>query len=68
MTTQIYVIILTTMVKEKKNRKTQFLFFLSLFTFTHMCVHCLCHTPLAPTLLLGRTCPALFSNFVKEQT
>jgi hypothetical protein len=47
-----------------------------LHSFIHMCIHCLGHfSPLlpAPSLspqhpsLLGRTCPALFSNFVEEK-
>jgi hypothetical protein len=46
------------------------------FSFIHVCIHCLGHTSsLAPTtslfpqplLLPGRTCSALFSNFVEEK-
>jgi hypothetical protein len=57
-----------------------FSFYFIIFTFTYVCIHCLCHlplcclppTPLPPTAphpqLPGRTCSALFSDFVEEKT
>jgi hypothetical protein len=48
-----------------------------IYLFIHMCIHCLGHfsphvphlLPLPlPSLLPGRTCSALFSNFVEEKT
>jgi hypothetical protein len=53
-----------------------FLFF-SLYSHIHLCIHCLGHfsilphTPLfspSPSSLPGRTCFALFSNFIEEKT
>jgi hypothetical protein len=44
------------------------IFYFIIFTFTHMCIHCL--PPLPPTPPLpGRTCSALMiSDFVEEKT
>jgi hypothetical protein len=39
-----------------------FSFYFIIFTLTHMCIHCF-HPQ-----LLGRTCSALFSDFVEEKT
>jgi hypothetical protein len=43
-----------------------FLFYFTIFTFTHMCIDCLCHL-LSP--FPGRTCSTLlFSDFFEEKT
>jgi hypothetical protein len=54
---------------------TSFSFFI-VYSFIHMCIHCLGYhspLPLAPSFSLpppslpGRTCSALFSNFIEEK-
>jgi hypothetical protein len=60
-----------------KRLKLEFCFYFS-YSFIHMCIHCMGHVspPPGPSLLPspplpslpGRTCSALFSNFVEEKT
>jgi hypothetical protein len=50
-----------------------FKFYFIIFTFTHMCIHCLGqfppNSPTSPPQLLDRTCSALlFSSFFEEKT
>jgi hypothetical protein len=57
-------------MRSMERNKRQFLknilcFYFIIFTFTYMCIHCLCHLPLP--LLPGRNCSA-FSDLVEKKT
>jgi hypothetical protein len=62
------------MLSGKMGKEFFVILFFIVYSFIHMCIHYLGHLsplpPLSPPTpsLPGRTCSALFSNFVEEKT